>query len=113
MRKREYPPFAGADDALGAGMVRAPTTIEAAAGGVEAQAWLAAIVESADDAIVSKRLDGTVTSWNPAARRIFGYEPFEMVGQSILKLVPPELHHEEADILARIRRGERVDHYET
>ena len=94
-------------------MLKAPTAQETAAGGFEAQAWLAAIVESADDAIVSKRLDGTVTSWNPAARRIFGYEPFEMVGQSILKLVPPELHAEEADILARVRRGEQVDHYET
>jgi len=113
MRKREYPPYAGAGDALGAGMVRAPSAQETTAGGVEAQAWLAAIVESADDAIVSKRLDGTVTSWNPAARRIFGYEPFEIVGQSILKLIPPELHAEETDILARIRRGERVDHFET
>ena len=113
MTKRAYPPRSPADDAPSLGALRAPTLNEAATGTPEAQAWLAAIIESADDAIISKRLDGIVTSWNPAARRIFGYEPFEMVGQSVLKLIPPELQHEEADILARLRRGERVDHFET
>ena len=78
-----------------------------------AQGRLAAIVESADDAILSKDLNGTIQSWNAAATRIFGYRAEEMIGQSILKLIPPELHGEETMILAKIRNGERVDHYES
>ena len=73
---------------------------------------LAAIVNSSDDAIVSKDLDGTVRTWNPAAERIFGYSAEEMIGASILKLIPPELHDEERMLLARIRSGEHVAHYE-
>jgi PAS domain S-box-containing protein len=76
-------------------------------------AQLAAIVASSDDAIVSKTLDGTITSWNEGATRIFGYEASEMVGQPITKFIPPELHPEEKEILARLRRGERIQHYET
>ena len=74
---------------------------------------LAAIVESSDDVIVSKDLNGIVTSWNAAAERVFGYTPEEMVGQPILKIIPPELHHDEDRILATLRRGERIDHFET
>jgi PAS domain S-box-containing protein len=78
-----------------------------------ASARLAALVESSDDAIISKSLDGTILSWNPAAERIFGYLAAEIVGTSIYRLIPPELHDEEADILARISRNERVPHLET
>lgn len=74
---------------------------------------LAAIVESSDDAIVSKDLNGIVTSWNHSAERIFGYTPEEMVGQPITILIPPERPDEEPAILERLRRGERIDHYET
>jgi PAS domain S-box-containing protein len=76
-------------------------------------ARLAEIVASSDDAIISKTLDGRITSWNAGATRIFGYEANEMVGQPILRLIPPELHDEERDILARLQRGERIDHYDT
>jgi PAS domain S-box-containing protein len=74
---------------------------------------LAAIVESSEDAIVSKTLDGTVQSWNPAAERIFGYTAEEMVGGSIFRLIPPDLHDEENRILHEISLGHRVAHYET
>jgi PAS domain S-box-containing protein len=73
----------------------------------------AAIVESSDDAILSKDLTGKIMSWNPAASQIFGYSREEIVGSSILRLIPPELHYEEKTILAKIRAGERIDHYET
>jgi len=74
---------------------------------------LAAIVDSADDAIVSKDLNGIVKSWNEGARRMFGYTADEMVGQSILRIIPEELYYEEEEILRKLRAGERVDHYET
>jgi two-component system, chemotaxis family, CheB/CheR fusion protein len=76
-------------------------------------ALLAAIVDSSDDAIVSKNLQGVVTSWNPGAERIFGYTAAEMIGQPITRLFPPERENEEPAILARLVRGERVDHFET
>jgi len=92
----------------------APAPPDPAGSGVpHANAWLAAIVASSDDAIVSKNLDGIVTSWNPAAERIFGFTAAEMIGQPILRIIPPSLHYEEDHILARIRSGERVDHFET
>jgi PAS domain S-box-containing protein len=74
---------------------------------------MAAIIESTDDAIISKTLDGIITTWNPGAEKLFGYWSAEAVGQPMLMLFPPERVREEADILARIARGESVDHYET
>jgi PAS domain S-box-containing protein len=76
-------------------------------------ARLVAIVASSDDAIVSKTLEGQITSWNAGAAAIFGYSSEEMIGRSIKHIIPPELHGEEDTILAKIRRGEHVDHYET
>jgi PAS domain S-box-containing protein len=74
---------------------------------------LAAIVQSSDDAIIGKSLDGIVTSWNEGARRLFGYTAEEMVGQPVARLIPGDRLEEEQDILARLRRGERVEHFET
>ncbi|HXE05391.1 MAG TPA: PAS domain S-box protein [Bryobacteraceae bacterium] len=76
-------------------------------------ALLAAIVESSDDAIVSKTLEGKIQSWNTAAERIFGYTAAEVIGQPITIIVPPELHDEEQRILERLHRGQRVDHFDT
>src|SRR5215218_1480900 len=78
-----------------------------------AQARLAAIVESADDAIISKTLEGVITSWNKGAERIFGYTADEVIGQPVTILFPEDHIDEEPAILARIRAGERVEHYET
>jgi PAS domain S-box-containing protein len=78
-----------------------------------AQALLAALVDSADDAIIAKDLDGIIRSSNAAAERVFGYRPDELVGRPVRMLIPAERQSEEDDILARIRRGERVDHFET
>jgi PAS domain S-box-containing protein len=75
--------------------------------------WLAAIVESSDDAIVSKNLDGIITSWNRGAERIFGYTAAEAVGRPITIVIPQDRQDEERTILTRIRRGERIDHFET
>ncbi|HUI96524.1 MAG TPA: PAS domain S-box protein [Xanthobacteraceae bacterium] len=74
---------------------------------------LASIVESSDDAIISKDLDGVITTWNRGAERLFGYEAVEAIGQSITMLMPPDRRDEEPGILARIRRGEPIEHYET
>jgi len=74
---------------------------------------LASIIESSDDAIVSKDLNGTIMSWNRGAERLFGYTSAEAIGQSIAILIPPDRLDEEPEILDRLRRGERVDHFET
>ena len=79
----------------------------------EAAARLAAIVDSSDDAIVSKTLQGIITSWNKAAERIFGYTAAEAVGQHITLIIPEERWEEETEVLSRLVRGERIDHFET
>jgi PAS domain S-box-containing protein len=77
------------------------------------QQLLRGIVESSDDAIISKGLDGVITSWNPAAHRLFGFTAPEAIGRPLQIIIPPERLHEEPEILARIARGESVDHFET
>ncbi|MFB3915093.1 MAG: nitrogen regulation protein NR(II) [Terriglobales bacterium] len=79
----------------------------------QATTMLAAIVESCDDAIVSKDLSGIVTSWNAGAERIFGYTAEEMIGRPITTVIPPELHSDEQCFLKAIQRGERIEHFET
>ena len=74
---------------------------------------LAALVESSDDAIVTKGLDSVITSWNPGAERMFGYTAAEAIGKSVRMIIPPELQSEEDEVLAKIRIGEKVDHFET
>jgi len=75
--------------------------------------WIASVVESSDDAIVSKNLDGIITSWNSGAERLFDYKAEEVIGQPITILIPQHRQDEESMILSRIRRGEHIDHYET
>ena len=80
---------------------------------VSLRALLAAIIDSSDDAIVSKTLDGIITSWNRAAERLFGYTAAEAIGQPVLLIIPPDRHAEEEDVLSRLRRGEKIDHFQT
>jgi PAS domain S-box-containing protein len=75
--------------------------------------WVASIVDFSDDAIISKNLDGVITSWNTGAERVFGYTAEEAIGQPITIVIPRDRHAEERTILTRIRRGERIDHFET
>jgi len=79
----------------------------------EKSAILNSIIESSDDAIISKNLDGIITSWNAAAQRIFGHQANEIIGRSILNLIPTERHHEEPKIIEQLRSGKRIDHFET
>src|SRR5215204_4254592 len=75
--------------------------------------WLTALIESADDAIISKTLEGVITSWNKGAERIFGYTPDEVIGKPVTILIPEGHLDEEPTILAQLRAGERIEHYET
>jgi PAS domain S-box-containing protein len=79
----------------------------------EADQLLSAIAESSDDAILSKDLNGIITSWNKGAERLFGYTPEEVIGKPVNILIPADRQDEEPTILDRIRRGIRIDHYET
>jgi PAS domain S-box-containing protein len=98
------------DDRRMFGIVQDVTSRKAAE---EASQRLAAIVESSDDAIISKDLNGVITSWNAAAERMFGFTADEMVGRPITTIIPPELRDDEARILAAIARGESIEHHET
>jgi PAS domain S-box-containing protein len=80
---------------------------------LQAQALLGAIVVSSDDAIISKTLEGVIQTWNEGAERLYGYSAEEAIGQPITKLIPPERQEEEPALLARLRRGERIEHFET
>jgi PAS domain S-box-containing protein len=79
----------------------------------ERKEHFAAIIQSSDDAIISKTLEGTITSWNNSAERIFGYTAQEMIGKHITRIIPVDRLDEETKILARLKRGERIDHFET
>ena len=96
------------------GIAPTPREIEAALRESEQQLrWLASIIESSDDAIISKNLDGVITSWNSGAERVFGYSASEAIGQPITLVIPQDRQSEEREILTRMRRGERIDHFET
>jgi PAS domain S-box-containing protein len=79
----------------------------------EVRERLAAVVESSDDAIISKTLDGFITAWNPGAQKLFGYSSSEAMGKSMRMLLPPERANEESDLLVKVRQGQSVDHFET
>lgn len=107
-----FVPLRNSNDEVEAGLIIAlnVTDVKQAE---EKVAKLAAIVESSDDAIISKTLEGIVTSWNDSAERMFGYSADEMVGQSIFKIIPEERRNEETSIFKRLKKGERVHHFET
>jgi PAS domain S-box-containing protein len=77
------------------------------------EAWLAAIVEHSDDAIIGKTLDSVIRSWNSGATRMFGYRPSDIIGESVLRLIPPELQYQEVEIVELLAKGHHVDHFET
>lgn len=79
----------------------------------EKQARLAAIVNSSDDIIISKTLEGIITSWNPTAERVFGYQENEAIGQHISIIIPPDRLQEEDYIISQVKSGQKIDHFET
>ncbi len=92
----------------------APNTVASTASEAEkAQRRLAAIIESSEDAIASKDLNGIITSWNKSAERLFGWTAEEIIGQSVTLIIPKELHDDEPKILRKIRAGERIEHFQT
>lgn len=102
-----------ADDASVLGMIGIVRDVTESKRGEELRNQLAAIVESSDDAIISKSLDSIIITWNAGAERIFGYQADEVIGKSIRLLIPPERSGEEDVILSRLRHGERIEHFET
>jgi PAS domain S-box-containing protein len=90
-----------------------PKANRSRSGSETSEPLLESIVQFSQDAIITKDLDGIITSWNPAAERMFGYTPEEIVGKSVLTLIPPSLHHEEPVILRKLRAGEQISHFET
>ena len=100
-------------DGIVAGTTQIIRELSDSAQGADINALLSAIVDSSDDAIISKDLNGIVTTWNLGAERVFGYTAAEMIGHPIWRLFPPDRWEEEPRILERIRRGEKVDHFET
>jgi PAS domain S-box-containing protein len=111
--KRDGSPFSMPDQLVMTLLAQGASLAIENAVAYKARLQLAAIVDTSDDAIIGKDLEGVVTSWNAAATRVFGYTEEELIGSSILKLIPPELHSEEPEILRRLRAGQRIDHYET
>jgi PAS domain S-box-containing protein len=107
-----FVPIKNEADEIDAGLIIALdiTDIKQAEG---KSAMLAAIIESSDDAIISKTLESVITSWNDSAERMFGYKSDEIIGETIYKLIPPDRQDEEPQILARLKSGERVEHFET
>jgi PAS domain S-box-containing protein len=101
------------DDLLGEIVTRTAATIIDGRRAEEERGRLVALVQSSDDAIISKDLNGVIQSWNSGAERLFGYTAQEAIGQSVTMLIPPEHADEEPSILERIRRGDRIEHYET
>ncbi|HXW49039.1 MAG TPA: PAS domain S-box protein [Xanthobacteraceae bacterium] len=107
-----YRPELDADGKVG-GWIASLLDVTGQRSGEQARRQLASIVESADDPIVSKDLNGIVVSWNPGAQHLFGYTSEEMIGKPITTIIPANMQDEERQILRQIRRGERIEHYET
>ena len=90
-----------------------PTKASKASQTIEVSVRLSSIVKSSNDAIISKKFDGTINSWNEAAQKIFGYTAEEAIDKNISILVPEELYNEAAEIISKVKKGEMIEHYET